>query len=85
MTLKMNDKWKEFRVGQVVEWSGNLWIVGGHRDKGLFLIDFNSSNITAYPTTTWPKPEYSVYTVKYKADSCKDYIDDLLQKASELI
>lgn len=61
MSAKMHLR---FGSGNVVRWSGGLWIVeetqeegerdGRRRPPGVRLISFSSSRVTAFPTDEWP-------------------------------
>jgi hypothetical protein len=39
--------WTTISIGNVVRWAGSLWIVYENTNKGLKLVDFTESNVTA--------------------------------------
>ena len=65
----MSAPYRRFSIGNIVRWSGRLWIVESFREAGtsardgriiaagVHLISAQSSNTSAFPTTEWPPDE----------------------------
>jgi hypothetical protein len=81
----MSSHWKNLYQGNVVGWNGSRWIVFEVDDDFIRLISFDSPNISACPSETFPTKKSGVASVVYLAESCKRYVADMLLKAGEML
>jgi len=71
--------------GNVVRWSGSLWIVSKTKnipnDRYVTLLSFSSSRVSAGVSDAWPEdPRERIGSIEWQAGSVKDFITQALTK-----